>query len=286
MVIEVFGLKVQNAKKSARETLERLRWKEVIEREATVLIKPNFLTAPRAGVTTDLDLIRGVVKVIRGRAGRVVVGETDSTGKDFNNFINDLNLGCEVINLSNDKTVVVRGEHGAYNLPELALRSKLVNLPILKTHTLTKITGAVKNLFGLIQDKDKGVFHWGIDGVLADLYRIFKPELNILDAIYSMDGRGPLDGRIRQTRSLLASRDALALDCAACELVKLNPQKVGHLTTAMGGKKPRYKLVGSVELGEAFEIPDTKVDRLGAFLYQYPAMRRILKLAVRRAVGS
>ncbi|MEM2210186.1 MAG: DUF362 domain-containing protein [Nitrososphaerales archaeon] len=281
MVIEVFILKVDNIEKAIYEALERLRWKEIIEQGSVVLIKPNFLTLPKKGVTTDLDLLKSVIKIIKGRASRVIVGETDSTGRIFDEIMFKLNLDCEILNLSKDKKLIIHGKYGTYNLPELAIKSHLINLPILKTHTLTKITGAIKNLFGLIQDRDKEAFHWRIDKVLADLYEIFQPKINILDAIYSMDEKGPIYGRIKNTGFIMASRDALALDCAACDLIGLNPKEVNHLKIAMNERRLEYKLIGSFEPLKDFKIPNTSFDKFGAYLLRYREMRRLLKPIVK-----
>ncbi|MCX8191560.1 MAG: DUF362 domain-containing protein [Nitrososphaerales archaeon] len=288
MVVEVFVLKVDDDINTVvHEALERLRWREVIGQESVVLIKPNLLTMPKRGITTDMDLLRSVINIVKERAKRVIIGETDSTGRTFDEIIDTLdksNLNCDILNLSRDETLIVNGNHGNYNLPKLVFESHLINLPVLKTHTLTKITGAIKNLFGLIQDRDKESLHWKIDGVLADLYEILQPKLNILDAIYSMDGNGPIYGRVRYTGFIMASRDALALDCAACELIGLDPKGVDHLRIAMSKRALEYKVVGEVgdlETLKDFKIPNITFDKFSAQLLRYYNVRRALKPIVR-----
>ncbi|MHC1585992.1 MAG: DUF362 domain-containing protein, partial [Candidatus Hecatellaceae archaeon] len=158
------------------------------------------------------------------------------------------------------------GKYGVYRLPELALKAKILNLPVLKTHVLTKVSLSVKNLFGLIQDKHKDIYHWKIDKVLFDLYQIFKPPMNLLDGIYAMDGNGPIHGRIRKTNLLAASSNALSLDAAVCQLLGLNPFKVEHLRRLLEVEKVSFEPVEKIELDLEFKIPDTRLPRAGSFV--------------------
>ena len=259
------------------EVFEALNWRNIIQRDDRVLIKPNFLTEPKQGVTTDLKLLSCVIEIVSERTRNLMVGETDSTGRNFDSVIEKLDLDCKIINLSKDKTQVVEGRYGSYRLPALALNSKLINLPILKAHVLTRVTLAIKNLFGFIQDKEKEPYHWRMDKLLYDLYHIFNPEINLLDAIYSMDKKGPSKGRVRKTDFVLASKDALALDLAACRIIGLNPAEVGHLNL-IGSRD--YELVGD-EIAmhlEDFQVPEvSRLIRIGAFLQQYSVTRRLIR---------
>lgn len=265
MIFKVYFFKVGDLNGVVDEVFSRLGWKSQIGRNDSVLLKPNFLTEPKTGVTTDLALVRAVVERVKDRTANVYVGETDSTAKDFDKVAGKLDLGCKVVNLSKDDTILISGRHGRYRLPKLALKSKIINLPMLKTHLLTKVSLGVKNLFGLIQDKHKVIYHWKLDGVLYDLYHIFKPSMNLLDALYIMDRKGPLNGRIRKANLLAAASNTLALDAATCRLVGLKPLKVGHLKRLMESEKVEYEMVGEFKLDMEFNIPDTRLPRVADF---------------------
>jgi len=262
---KVYFFRVENVEDVVAEVFSRLRWKSQIGRNDAVLLKPNFLSTPRAGITTDVGLVKAVVEVVKDRTSQVYVGETDSTAKDFDRVARKLDLGCKVVNLSKDKTVNVSGRYGVYRLPELALNSKIVNLPVLKTHILTKVSLGIKNLFGLIQEKYKIVHHWKLDRILCDLYYIFRPPMNILDALYVLDKKGPSGGRIRRADMLAASSDTLALDAAACRLIGLEPSKVSHLRKIMATEEIEYEMVGETKLDMEFKIPATTLIRIGDF---------------------
>jgi uncharacterized protein (DUF362 family) len=278
MEMRVVVKRITRLRECVEELLEELEWRRVISPRDSVIIKPNFLTAPRAGVTTDLELLSCVASVVKERAGSVAVVETDSTGRDFDSIAEKLSLGCAVVNLSKRKKKEVRGRYGSYSLPELALNSRIVNLPVLKTHVLTRLTLAVKNLFGLLPEKDKEPYHWGISRTLCDLYGILKPEINILDATYVMDGEGPSEGRVRRAGFLLASRDALALDLAVCELIGMDAAKIEHLGLAMKHYPAEYEIEGDDVRLEDFRVPEVKLaEKLAALLQHSSMTRRILR---------
>ena len=68
----------------------------------------------------------------------------------------------------------------------------VINLPKLKTHNLTGLTCAVKNLFGLVPGALKISYHAKLQererfcAGLVDIFTFVKPALNIMDAINRM----------------------------------------------------------------------------------------------------
>jgi Pyruvate/2-oxoacid:ferredoxin oxidoreductase delta subunit len=115
---------------------------------------------------------------------------------------------------------------------------KLISLPKLKTHGLTKITGAIKNQFGCIPGVLKGEFHAKLPSVdlfsrmLVDLTRFLKPCLYIMDGIIAMEGNGPNGGTPKPMNVLLFSSDPAALDATFCRLIGVEPQHVVTLKWA------------------------------------------------------
>ncbi len=114
----------------------------------------------------------------------------------------------------------------------------LVNLARLKTHGLTRYTGACKNLFGCIPGTTKAAMHLRFDRqdtfarMLADLATHIRPALSLVDAIVSMEGRGPRSGNPRWTGFFVVSTDPVAADAVACRAVGIPPEEVLHLRYA------------------------------------------------------
>jgi uncharacterized protein (DUF362 family)/Pyruvate/2-oxoacid:ferredoxin oxidoreductase delta subunit len=116
----------------------------------------------------------------------------------------------------------------------------LISLSKLKTHGLTRFTGAVKNQFGCVPGLQKSQFHvklanpYDFGTMLVDLTTLLRPRLYIMDAIMAMEGNGPRNGNPRKLGVLLFSTDPIALDAIACRIIDLDPEFVP--TSAPGEK--------------------------------------------------
>jgi uncharacterized protein (DUF362 family)/Pyruvate/2-oxoacid:ferredoxin oxidoreductase delta subunit len=112
----------------------------------------------------------------------------------------------------------------------------MINLPKMKTHQLTRITGAVKNLFGCIPGQRKALYHVQHQDIrdfcsfLVDLNLLLKPRLHILDGIVAMEGNGPRSGDAKAMNVLVLSADPVAVDATFCRLVDLDPTFVPTIT--------------------------------------------------------
>lgn len=115
----------------------------------------------------------------------------------------------------------------------------IINLPKLKTHGLTRMTGAVKNLFGCVPMLVKGECHarfpdvYVFSELLADIASFVRPRLHIMDAIEAMEGNGPQSGTPKKLGVLLVSADPVALDVIACKLIGLDPACVPTIAAAV-----------------------------------------------------
>jgi len=110
---------------------------------------------------------------------------------------------------------------------EVLRADTLINLPKLKTHSLTLLTLAVKNLFGCIPGVRKAQWHvrtfrQGGDyftRMLLDLYSLLNPPLTIVDGIVAMEGKGPGFGSPRDLGLIVAGTDAVAVDAVIAEII-------------------------------------------------------------------
>ncbi|MFI5336375.1 MAG: DUF362 domain-containing protein, partial [Opitutales bacterium] len=114
----------------------------------------------------------------------------------------------------------------------------LLNVPVLKHHSGTGMTAAMKNLMGVVWDR-KFYHQNDLHQVIADFLLLRKPTLNVLDAYHPMVRNGPRGKSVDdlvEMRSLLASADPVALDAAAAKLLGLDPAGVGYIKIADGMK--------------------------------------------------
>jgi len=148
-------------------------------------------------------------------------------------------------------------------------------MPKLKTHTLTGLTCATKNVFGLVVGEAKSMAHArypspnAMSGFLAKVYTALPPSLTVVDAILAMEGEGPTNGRPRQVGVILAGTDAAAIDAICARTLGLAPEAIPMLRTIreLGG--------GEIDLANVALVGDG-ADRLDEIRLK-PSMARWLQ---------
>jgi uncharacterized protein (DUF362 family)/Pyruvate/2-oxoacid:ferredoxin oxidoreductase delta subunit len=99
----------------------------------------------------------------------------------------------------------------------------IVQVGVLKTHQLMRLTGGVKLTFGCIPGLAKAKLHVRAQkredfaDMLLDLHVAIAPRFTIIDGIIAMEGQGPGSGTPRALGSLFAAHDAAALDVALAD---------------------------------------------------------------------
>ncbi len=99
----------------------------------------------------------------------------------------------------------------------------MIQVGVLKTHQLMRLTGGVKLTFGCITGLSKAQLHVRAQkredfaDMLLDLHLAMRPRFTIIDGIIAMEGQGPGSGTPRELGSLFAAHDAVALDVALAD---------------------------------------------------------------------
>lgn len=219
-----------------------------VRRGDRVLIKPNLLkaAAPEAAVTTHPEVVRAVIRIVHEAGGAVIVGDSPGIG-DFRRVCEKTGIlavveeeGAALVDLNEAVAVKNQGRFHRFEVSRIAAESDaIINLPKFKTHGMTVLTGAVKNLFGCIPGKRKiqwhfnsGVNHEAFTRMLVELTGLLKPRLTIMDAVVGMEGNGPGSGDPRRLDALFASPDPVALDVVAAAMVGLKPEELPVIRAA------------------------------------------------------
>jgi uncharacterized protein (DUF362 family) len=112
-------------------------------------------------------------------------------------------------------------------LPEYFFDKNIIQLPTVKTHVFTVITGAMKNAFGgLLNEKrhwTHGVIHETVVDLLAIQQEIHSGLFAVMDGVFVGDGPGPRAMRWYEKDILLASADQVAIDAVSAKLQGFNP---------------------------------------------------------------
>lgn len=213
-----------------------------------VLIKPNLLKAssPHLAVTTHPEVVRAVIRLVREAGGVPLVGDSPGLGT-LRNVSEKAGIaavvneeGASLVELDDAIAVKNVGRFQRFEIARAAMEADaIINLPKLKTHGMTTLTGAVKNLFGCIPGKRKvqwhfntGVSHEAFSRMLVELYALLRPRLTIMDAVVAMEGNGPGSGDPRQVGLILAGQDAVAVDVIAAAIVGVQSGRLPVLQAA------------------------------------------------------
>ena len=216
-----------------------------------IVLKPNVLigAGPDRCVCTHPSVLRAAGKILLEAGASVTCGDSPAFGGSrLNMTLAGLKpvadeLGIDLADFSHGRVVMHKTAllNRRFVIANGVLDADgLVSLPKLKTHGLTRMTGAVKNQFGCIPGMLKRQHHarmpdpYNFATMLVDLNTLVKPRLFIMDAVTAMQGNGPGAGKPRKLGVLLFSSDPVALDAVACKLINLDPVLV---PTSIPGEK-------------------------------------------------
>ncbi len=253
-----------------------------IKPKTKVLVKPNLLMAkdPEAGITTHPEIVRAVIKLLKEIDCQVYLGDAPSV---WGNQIQNVDqvyekTGMKAIAREEKITVVdfdKRRWRGDFPLTTwLDECDAFVNIPKFKTHNFTILTGAVKNLYGLVSGTYKTELHKryfdkeDFARVLAQIYKQAKPALTVVDAIVAMEGDGPSSaGKLRNTGLIVAGVDGVAIDSVLAKIMGIEPEVVA--TT----KYARILGLGISDLKQIEVVGEALSDCIGKpFILPKPAM--------------
>lgn len=212
-----------------------------------IVLKANLLRAapPESAICTHPAVVEAVTKLVKEAGGTPVICDSPGGALHKEAVLRSLYektgmaaaaaaAGAELSMDSSTRTVSLpEGKvlRQAEIITPVAEADGVIDLCKMKTHVLMSMTGAVKNLFGVIPGLSKVGYHAThpdhatFADVLLDLTGYVKPRLSLMDGILAMEGDGPgSSGTPRQVGLLLAAANPLALDTAAGAIMNLPRQ--------------------------------------------------------------
>jgi len=232
-------------KKTAQESLvaalAKLTRPLTIPRPASrVVIKPSILDPELPG-NTSVELVRALVRFFK-EAGEVMIVESDNPFRTASEAFDGCGysaltqLGAKLVNLTAElrQPVAMAGYHfKTHDMPVLLLSDSFhVNSATLKVEPENELVwGGIKNLFGLLPDVDKRVFHSRLDDVLLDLLVSFRPDLTVMDLTEIVIGERKA-GEVRKVNGVVVGRDPVAVDAFCAGLFGFDPMTIPYLRRA------------------------------------------------------
>ena len=229
--------------------------KAFVKKGQKVVVKPNigWDVVPEKAANTNPILVKRIVQHCY-EAGAKEVYVFDNTCDDWKRCYSNSGIERAVkdaggkmvsgdseryyqqVDVKNGKKLTSTKVH------ELILDSDVfINVPILKHHSSTDLTIAMKNLMGNVWDRR----YWHANNLhqcIADFTSFKKPDLNIIDAYYVMKRNGPRGvskADVVLMKSQIISTDIVAADAAAAKLFGTEPEDISYI-----------KLAAEMNLGE------------------------------------
>ncbi|TET35197.1 MAG: DUF362 domain-containing protein, partial [Anaerolineales bacterium] len=201
--------------------------------------------------------IEGVIQALQGAGYQDIVGVhndtvvVDTSVGEFNNkhrFVTDkYDIPCiylyeedfewfEYIPKNHKLLVLDKVYPKGLFIPRALVGMSMIQLPTVKTHVFTTITGAMKNAFGGLLHRDRHWTHAVIHDTLVDLLMIQReihPGLfAVMDGTFAGDGPGPRAMHWHQKDILLASADQVAIDAVSAKLQGFDPMQIRFIRRA------------------------------------------------------
>jgi len=237
---------------------------QFVKKGQTVVVKPNigFPRVPEVGATTNPLLVKSIIEsCYAAGAKRVYV---------FDNVVSPTSgnaRNCYKLSGIEDAAKSVRGIvvptddfsyrevtiSGGKTLKTADVHSLIldcdvfINVPVLKHHSSAYLSIAMKNLMGVV--KNRLEYHLsGLDQCIADFCLYRKPDLNVVDAYRVLMSHGPAgpanpsSANVQMKKTLLLSRDIVAVDAAAAKIFGREPEDIGYIRIAHAQKTGNMNL--------------------------------------------
>lgn len=215
------------------------------DRRCRIGIKPNLVSPTEAsyGATTHPEVVAGIVEYLQERKyENLVILEGswvgDRTAEAFRVCGYDVlaeRYGVELLDTQKDSTTSCNCAGMDLQICDSALALDfLINVPVLKGHCQTKITCALKNMKGLIPNKEKRHFHaMGLHKPIAHLNTVLHQDFIVVDNICGdldfEDGGNPV-----VMDRILAAVDPVLCDSYVCHLLNYETEEVPYIKMAEG----------------------------------------------------
>jgi uncharacterized protein (DUF362 family) len=211
-----------------------------------VAIKPNCAwdRRPEQAANTDPDLVGELVRLcLAAGAASVVVADNSchDPGRAFTRSGIEAAARDAGGSIEHQRsTGTVRLDLGGTALgpwevlKPVAEADRVINVPVVKHHSLSRATLGMKNWFGAVVGR-RSILHQRIGQVCAELGAVFRPTLTVIDATRILTGGGPTGGSlalVNPADCIAVATDPVAADAWGASLLDLGPEELSHIAIA------------------------------------------------------
>lgn len=240
-------VKGERVHETVYKALELIDFKSALAGYSRVLIKVNFITTMTwdTGATTDPLIVEAIIQKLKPLNLEVIVVESDASMTNADKAFEATGMaemctrnGVKYLNLRHEEDKIkIEIPNGTalkdITIPKIVQESAVISAAKMKTHTATKVTLGMKNMFGLLPDKMKFLYHAkGISDVIVDINSVIKPQITIVDGFVAMEGSGPTNGSPVKMDLIVAGCDVVATDATCARIMGIDPHDIKHVRTA------------------------------------------------------
>ncbi len=213
-----------------------------------VIIKPNICVdyhPPEYAATTNPTVVATLVALCLGAGARQVrvmdtpfggTAESAYAVSGIGEAVRAVGGQMEVMSpVKFAKTPILQGqditEWEVYR--DILEADVLINVPIAKHHSLSRLSLGGKNLLGVITRPNQ--MHRNLGQRVADLASLVRPTLTVVDSVRILVAHGPTGGSlndVRRTDAVIASHDSVAADAYAATLFDLTGADIAYVRAA------------------------------------------------------
>ena len=208
-----------------------------------VVIKPNmcYYWDYSTGQTTDPKFVAAITEILREKISPeldISIVESDASAMKCKHAFKFLGYEkiaeqhtISLVNLSEVEAepvkVKVRNQNFSFMVPKIIKDADLrINIPKMKYMELSKISCALKNIYGCNPYPKKFKYHPRLNETIVALNKVMRFNLCILDGIIVSGSQASKLGLV------MASRDPVAMDTAAATIMGVNPKSVEYILLA------------------------------------------------------
>lgn len=211
-----------------------------------VAIKPNVAwdRLPEQAANTNPAVVAAVAKLcVEARAGKVLV--TDVSLNDPYRCFARSGIEKAAIDVGAEIWIPHADDYFATDMKGSLLTiwpvaeiyhkvDRVINVPVVKHHSLSKATLAQKNWYGVLGGR-RNQLHQDIHTSIADLSQAMRPTLTVMDATRALMRNGPTGGSLDDVLvfdTIIAGLDEVAIDAYSMGILGVDPASVGYMTMA------------------------------------------------------
>jgi uncharacterized protein (DUF362 family) len=225
----------------------------VLSEQKRVVIKPNLVNTSQPPITTPVQLVAAIADYVKSVSNaEILIGEgcgapLYNTHRPFRK-LGYSNLaksnGIVLVDINHAETTELTDHRcrvfPKFMMPRLVMDSFLISVPVLKKHSLSKVTLTMKNMLGCAPPDHYGGFIWKKSRFHKNMHRsIFEmnlyrtPDLTILDGSVGLSCHhlgGPECSP--PVRKLIGGFDPVAVDAYGSGLLGVDWRNVAHIRLA------------------------------------------------------